>query len=483
MISWFSLKGDLLLEVEKHKKLFRLSENLHSTLNVDTLLGELFVTLKEVYPNYSYHLLLSQDTYNHSDLPIIDLEYDSENMTVINAYESGEIQFESSDVTKHAALYAPLKGKSEIYGVMQVIAPEVTEFPAGEAEFIRLLSTSAGSALENAKLHQQSQRTISDLQLINKTSHQLNSNQPLVDTMIYMSQQIKSSFEAEEVGFFLFTKDQLDAKVLSGSTPFFFTQQSRIYIDYIKGKFQQNNEPLFIGDLNLPQHFHIAYHSVMAVPVVVNKKMKGFSIIMHQDPYFFPFEAFKLLQSLVHHSSLALTNALLRDELEKLVITDHLTKLHSRKFLDEKIQQSMNKDEEGTFILIDIDNFKEINDTYGHQIGDMILIQVANLIQGSIRESDIGARWGGEELAIYLPRVSLEYGVAISQRILNKVSERSEPHITVSCGVSFWKKDHQDTYQNLFKRADEALYRAKETGKNKVVIEGNPSIVSCPFIR
>ncbi|MEH7096594.1 sensor domain-containing diguanylate cyclase, partial [Neobacillus vireti] len=470
-------KGDLLLDTEKYKKLFQISEKFHSTLNVDDLLGEIFVTLKEIFPNYSYSLLLAQDAYHHSDLPIMDLEYDSENMIVINAYESGEIQFESSDASEHAALYAPLKSNSKIYGVLQVIAPEMTKFPADEAEFIRSLSESAGSALENAKLHQQAQKTISDLQLINKASYQLNSNQPLVETMTIMSEQIKSSFDAQEVGFFLFTRDQLTAKVLPGSTAFFLTQQAQIYIDYVKGKFQQSNEPLFIGDLNLPQPLSPVFHSVMAVPVVVSKKLKGFSIIMHRDPYFFPFEAFKLLQSLVYHSSLALTNALLRAELEKLVTTDHLTKLHSRKFLDEKIQQSMKKDEEGSFILIDIDNFKEINDTYGHQIGDLILVQVANLIKSSIRESDIGARWGGEELAIYLPRVSLETGVVIAQRILHKVSECSDPHITVSCGVSYWKKERNDTYQYLFKRADEALYRAKETGKNKVVIQEDASMV------
>ena len=461
------------MDAEKYKKLFQISERFHSTLNVDTLLGELFVTLKEEYPDYSYCLFLSLESYNHSDLPILELEYDSENMAVITAYESGEIQFESSDLPRHAALYAPLKGTSGVYGVMQVIAPDVTEFPAGEAEFIGLLSECAGRALGNAQFHQQSQKTISDLQLINKTSHQLNSNQPLIETMTFMSEQIKSSFEAQEVGFFLFTKNQLKAKVLPGSTPFFFTQQARIYIDYIKGKFQQNNEPLFIGDFNLPSYHSTAFHSVMAVPVVVSKKLKGFSIIMHPDPFYFTFEAFKLLQSLVHHSSLALTNALLRNQLEKLVITDHLTKLYSRKFLDEKIQQSMDKDVEGTFIIMDIDNFKEINDTYGHQIGDLILVQVANFIKGNIRQSGIGARWGGEELAIYLPDIPLETGVMIAERILNKVSESSDPHITISCGVSYWKREFQDSYEYLFKRADEALYRAKHTGKNKVVIQGD----------
>ncbi|MFK9091163.1 diguanylate cyclase domain-containing protein [Bacillus salipaludis] len=460
------------MDVVKYKKLFQIAKKLHSSLDVDVILGELFVTLKEVYPNFSYFLLLSMDTYSHSDLPIIELEYDNENIMAIKTFASGNVQFESSHFEKHAILYAPLKGKQGVYGVLQVIAPETSEFPAMEVEFITLLSECAGGALENAQLHQQSQRTISDLQLINETSHQLNSNRPMTETFTFMSAKIKTSFEAEEVGFFLFSQDQAKAKALPGSTSYFFTRQARVYIDYIKGKLQKGNEPLFLGDLNLSEkNYGTSFHSIMAVPVVVSKKLKGFCIIMHRSPYFFSFESFKLLQSLVHHSSLALTNSILREELKILVTTDHLTKLHSRKFLDDKIQRSMKNDEEGTFILIDIDNFKEINDTYGHQIGDEVLIQVANLIRGNIRENDVGARWGGEELAIYLPKVPLDTGVAIAKRLVKKVSECSVPHITVSCGVSYWNKEKHDSYQYVFKRADEALYTAKETGKNKVVIQ------------
>jgi diguanylate cyclase (GGDEF)-like protein len=154
-----------------------------------------------------------------------------------------------------------------------------------------------------------------------------------------------------------------------------------------------------------------------------------------------------------------------------MIITDHLTKLHSRNYLDEKIQRSMKEDEEGTFILIDLDNFKDLNDTYGHQVGDNVLIQVANLIKANIRGNDVGARWGGEELAIYLPKVSMEAGVSIAKRLVEKIADCSNPTITVSCGVSYWNKDRLDTYNYLFKRADDALYIAKGTGKNRVVTQ------------
>jgi two-component system, cell cycle response regulator len=463
---------DLQWQIKKYKQLLQITETLHSSLDVENLLGELCITLKELYPDFSFSLLLSQDTYSHSDLPIIELEYDSENITAMKAYASGDIQFESSKSDNHTIIYAPFKGKQKTYGVLQVIAPNTPNFTDYELEFISLLATAVGSSLENAYTYQQARREISDLQLINETSRCLNSNLRLIDTMTYMSEQIISSLEAEEVGFFLFSRELENVKILQGSTPYFFTKQAQIYIEYIKDKIQVEKIPLFIGDINLQNIKNItSFHSILAIPMFQREELKGFSIVMHHKPYFFSFATFKLLQSLIHHSSLALTNSLLREELERMIITDHLTKLHSRKFLDERIQGSMEEAEEGTFILLDIDNFKEINDTYGHQVGDQILVQVANLIIRNIRGDDIGARWGGEELAIYLPGVTLEKGAAIAERLVKKVSRCSEPHITVSCGVSYWNKKQFDAYNLLFKRADDALYIAKETGKNKVVIQ------------
>ncbi len=131
----------------------------------------------------------------------------------------------------------------------------------------------------------------------------------------------------------------------------------------------------------------------------------------------------------------------------------------------------MESDAVGTFLLVDLDNFKAINDTYGHQVGDEVLKQVAVIIRENIREFDIGARWGGEELAIYLPRVDLSTGISVADRLVQKVELSTKPKITISCGVGHWKKGHADSPITLFKRADEALYHAKGTGKNKVCVQ------------
>lgn len=464
--------ADTMAEEKRYKQLFRVTEKFHSTMDMDAVLGEIISTLKEVYPTFIYYLLLSHDHKGYDGLPVKDLEYDSENLTAMQSYVSGQIQFEDSLVDRNSIMYAPLKGKQGVYGVLQVIAPDSLVFPQNEVEFIKLLANTAGSALENAKLYEQSRKLIADLQLINETSHQLNSSLRLTDTMKFICGQIVKSFKAQEVGFIMLDSENDDYSVLQGSTSLFFSKNASRYISDIGRRIQREKEPLFIGDFDSENEGpSINYRSIMGVPMIQSGDLKGFALVLHEEPYHFAFETFKLLQSLIHHSTLAFTNSILREELEKMVVTDHLTRLYSRKYLDEKMKLSMLEDAQGTFILIDIDNFKGVNDKYGHQVGDDVLIQLARQIAKNIRGTDIGARWGGEELAIYLPGAPLEIGVMIANRLVDKVEKHTQPNVTISCGVSTWIKGQADTIKTLFKRADQALYLAKSSGKNKVVVQ------------
>src|SRR5690606_15772560 len=106
-----------------------------------------------------------------------------ENSPVMQAFVTGKIQQENSFAYKMFIIYAPLKGRQGVYGVLQINAYDVSEFPKSEIQFIELLANTAGHAFENAQLYQQSKQLIADLQLINETSHKLNSNLRLTDTM------------------------------------------------------------------------------------------------------------------------------------------------------------------------------------------------------------------------------------------------------------------------------------------------------------
>ncbi|MFV8827595.1 diguanylate cyclase domain-containing protein [Alkalihalobacterium sp. APHAB7] len=458
------------VELKRKALLLQVTKKFHSSMDVGDVLGEMIYAVEEMYPSFSVDLLLSRDWKVSEDLPVKQFNYGIESYGVgETAFLTGDIQIEDVIKDQCSRLYAPLRGKQGVYGVMQIQTTNSIVFPKHEIEFIETLADIGGNALENAELYQQSQQLINDLQLINQTSHQLNSNLRLSDTIRFMTDQILQSFSAEQVGYIMFTSGELN--VLEGSTEFYFTEKAQVPLATLSQKIKVEKESLFVGDAKADGIYEIdPYQSLLAVPMVQSGELKGMVVVLHKNPYHFTFENFKLLQSLIHHSTLAFTNSILHEELERLVITDHLTRLYSRNYLDQKIQESMLSDAYGCFVLIDIDNFKMINDTYGHQVGDDIIIQVANIMKKNIRDNDIAARWGGEELAIYLPKVQLETGKKIAERIVKNVAIETSPRVTISCGISFWDQtEEKKSLKLLFNMADECLYIAKKSGKNQVI--------------
>ncbi|HET7577894.1 MAG TPA: diguanylate cyclase [Bacillales bacterium] len=458
---------------DRYRLLYQVTKKFHSSMDVRDVLREILLALNTFYPSFQCRLYLSHESGEDMDLPIESLEYGKKTTDEMaaRAYMSGDFQT-CVDPGKRTVLYAPLRGKQGVYGVLQITAPGPTGVPEQDVELIELLADTGGNALENAQLYQQSQQFISDLQLINKTSHELNANLRLSDTIRLMTDQIIRSFHAEEVGFIHF-RAYGETEVLEGSTNYFFEKQSRPMINFMCERIKSGRDSLFIGDLDremLP--ISSSYRSIIGIPMIQDQQMQGMVIVLHHAPYHFSFGEFKLLQSLVRHSTLAFTNSILHEKLQQMVITDYLTGLFVRHYLDEQIQLSMETDGFGCFILLDIDDFKIINDTHGHQTGDEILVQVAGIIRQNIRKVDIAARWGGEELAVYLPTVNCQLGHQISKRLVNKINNGTAPKTTVSCGISYWNSDTVDkSMKALFSRADRALYRAKQSGKNQVMLQ------------
>ena len=186
---------------------------------------------------------------------------------------------------------------------------------------------------------------------------------------------------------------------------------------------------------------------------------------------------------IIIHQKWLLTNTQLEEEIEntskelkKLTITDELTQIYNRKFYTEKISELLKEFEryetKFSFIIFDIDNFKLINDTYGHQKGDEVLIDIANLISLKIRQTDFLFRIGGEEFVILSKNTNTnganKLADTIRKAIENELKTIEDKTITVSVGVTTVKSG--DSKENIFKRADLALYNAKENGKNKIVV-------------
>lgn len=460
-------------QIKQYRTLYQVTKKFHTSMDVEKVLREILETLNELYPTFQHQLLISHDKWSeNSNLSIDYLEYESRktNDPALTAYQTGKFQMVDQKEGRKI-LYVPLRGKQGVYGVMKLASSDQNDFRDLDIELFELLAGTGGNALENAHLYEQSQRYISDLKLINQTTRKLNSNLRLSETTHFMASQIIHSFDAEEVGF-IFFRDHDEIEMLEGSTGYFRDKKSRPFVNFISGRIKIDREPLFIGDLDSNKLIQTNFRSILGIPMVQEQNLQGMVIILHSQPYHFTFDHFKLLQSLVHHSTLAFTNSILHEKLQKMVVTDYLTGLYNRHYLDEQIQLSFNRDGFGCFMLFDIDDFKSINDTYGHQTGDEVLIQVSNIIKNNIRKVDIASRWGGEELAVYLPRIGRDLGLQIGKRLVNKVSDGTNPKTTVSCGMSHWIAGHKkDSIRKLFTRADQALYSAKNAGKNQVIFE------------
>lgn len=159
-------------------------------------------------------------------------------------------------------------------------------------------------------------------------------------------------------------------------------------------------------------------------------------------------------------------------KLEVLAITDRLTGLYNRVKLDEAVQEELNKsDRLGHplgIVLLDIDHFKNVNDVHGHQVGDQVLIAMANLLKKSVRKTDTLGRWGGEEFLILCPGTDSEGVVKFTETLRKNIDHHDFPvvkHKTASFGATFYQKG--DTINQMIDRADRALYQAKAKGRNK----------------
>jgi diguanylate cyclase (GGDEF)-like protein len=158
--------------------------------------------------------------------------------------------------------------------------------------------------------------------------------------------------------------------------------------------------------------------------------------------------------------------------------TDHLTGLFNRRFLmealDKEVQRSSRKGGNLSILILDIDHFKNVNDTYGHLQGDAVLQKVALQLQKELRNYDIAARYGGEEFIAVLPDATIAEAAFVAERIRASIQTSkfngalSQLCLTVSLGVALYSPEDGTTVDGFIKRADDALYRAKANGRNKV---------------
>jgi len=246
--------------------------------------------------------------------------------------------------------------------------------------------------------------------------------------------------------------------------------------------------PLFVSDLPRDLRFRgtgfesSGTRSLIATPLIREKAVMGTLLVVSEGADQFEPEDWRLVSMLGDLASVAVQNALLYQRTQEEAIHDGLTGLFVHSYFQERLGEELERAIEGrsnlTVLMVDIDNFKSFNDTYGHLTGDAVLKNIAGVLREGVRGTDLVARYGGEEFAIVLVETSCDPGRLVAERLRTSVESLnfkdigiSKP-LAVSIGLACFP-DHATEERSLVERADEALYAAKRGGKNRVVIGGH----------
>jgi two-component system cell cycle response regulator len=245
----------------------------------------------------------------------------------------------------------------------------------------------------------------------------------------------------------------------------------------------KNKEPLNLSDVRHYRSPIMPFKtnnigSVFALPLLFERDLLGILVILSEETNAFNPYQIELLKVLGNQASISMANAKFHEEIEKLAITDGLTGLFNHRHFQERLKQEFHRlgrfPEPISLLIIDIDHFKEINDTYGHPVGDAVLKDVSDIIKKTIRNIDVPARYGGEEFTVILigtnARGALKMAERLRKAVMKKVfsAESKDFQITVSIGLST-SHDNIRSKEELIEKADKALYHAKKTGRNRSI--------------
>lgn len=228
-----------------------------------------------------------------------------------------------------------------------------------------------------------------------------------------------------------------------------------------------------------PRYSTLVLEEAVGAPMLSGGVLLGSVVLGSFRPNTFDAASMDLLNLFVQQASLAIHNARLFEQLNDLAVTDTLTGLFNRRHFfyqaESLVVRAQRYGSPLSAVMIDLDHFKDINDTFGHSAGDHVLREVARALSAALRKSDLIGRYGGEEFCVLLPEIDLEEGRAAAERLRQEVFNLQIPTlkgtaaVTASLGVAALNSG--ETLDQLLQRADAALYQAKRAGRNAVSVE------------
>lgn len=342
-----------------------------------------------------------------------------------------------------------------------------------------------------------------ELTALNEVSAAISRSIDLDDLLMHVLKTITNLdlFNVEHKGgVFVIEDDRMRLAAHLGHPEEFLAQHANMKLgDCLCGKVAQSGEIIVSGNSDHDDRHEIRYdgmkpHGHVIVPLKMANRVVGVSYFYFPADFRISSRKLELLTTIGNQLGVAIENARLFGETKRLSLHDALTGLANRNLMNAELAKTFKQSQRSrmslSLIMMDLDHFKEFNDTYGHAAGDKLLVDVAEVIKRAIREVDVAVRYGGEEFLIILPGTDADKATEVAERLRKAIEEKefhhdecAPVHITVSLGVATSSEDVAMS-NRLVMMADDALYEAKRNGRNQVKVwnGGGYSDVMAPQI-
>jgi diguanylate cyclase (GGDEF)-like protein len=373
----------------------------------------------------------------------------------------------------------PLMVRDEVVGVLDFQSEQIDFFDPGTIDLLTLFSTQASLALENARLYSLERRRAEHLEAINAVARQTTALLDLDELLMVVCRLLLEWFRIDHVAVLIAEGDSLRVRAFEGRlTPSVAMGAQLAPGAGLAARALASGHSVIENDISKVEGYIAGFvetQSEMCVPLIFFGEKLGVLVLDSARKNAFDHDDQQPLESVADICAAAMQNASYFERMKQLAYVDGLTGIHNRRFFEMRIVEELERaarfQGRMSVIMVDIDNFKRLNDEFGHLLGDEVLRSVSTLLKQQLRKMDLVCRYGGEEFAIVVPETSGENAMRVAEKLRRQIESHYFPGVprpvTISAGVADYPT-HGITRDEVVAAADAALYLAKQAGRNKV---------------
>jgi diguanylate cyclase (GGDEF)-like protein len=399
---------------------------------------------------------------------------------------SQDERYISSAKGTRSELAIPLMVRDKVVGVLDCQSDHLNHFDKETIDLLTLFSTQASMALQNAQLYSLERRRALQLEAINAIAQQMTAVLELKELLAKVCSLIQQAFQVSQVSVLLKDEEELVLRSSYGNLTARVREGERLPAeDGLWGRALSLRKTLIenCSGKAAPDGAALCHEcrSCMCIPLVSFGQALGVLVLESARQHAFPVGDMQPLESVADICATAIQNANYVERVKQLAYLDGLTGIFNRRFFElriaEEIERARRFGTELAVIMIDIDQFKRLNDEFGHLLGDEVLRQVSSIFHKQLRKFDVVCRYGGEEFVVLLSQTGMQHAGGVAEKLRKTVETWQFPgvarQVTISAGTAIFPV-HGTTRDELVKAADAGLYAAKQAGRNRVCPAPDP---------